>query len=186
MARLSLKAEGKNQEILLDYLEKNASEPLAEKINTGVKTLAGCWEFIRKEARKQAMNGVAVIEDAEVFGWAVHYFEEDEIKENQPSLFPLRQTPEQLRKMAIDAEQREKEIERRNAERREAEERRKAEEAEKLAKKIAEAEEKRKAQREKAAQKAAEAAERQRQKEEKANKAVAGQFSMFDLFGTEG
>ena len=172
MARLSLKAEGKNQEILLDYLEKNASEPLAEKINTGVKTLAGCWEFIRKEARKQAMNGVAVIEDAEVFGWAVHYFEEDEIKENQPSLFPLRQTPEQ----------REKEIERRNAERREAEERRKAEEA----KKIAEAEAKRKAQREKAARKAAEAAERQRQKEEKANKAVAGQFSMFDLFGTEG
>lgn len=184
MARLSLKAEGKNQEILLDYLEKNASEPLAEKINTGVKTLAGCWEFIRKEARKQAMNGVAVIEDAEVFGWAVHYFEEDDIKEGKTS--SNTQTPEQLRKMAIDAEQREKEIERRNAERREAEERRKAEEAEKLAKKIAEAEEKRKAQLEKAAQKAAEAAERQRQKEEKANKAVAGQFSMFDLFGTEG
>ena len=180
MARLSLKAEGKNQEILLDYLEKNASEPLAEKINTGVKTLAGCWEFIRKEARKQAMNGVAVIEDAEVFGWAVHYFEEDDIKEGKISSYT--QTPEQLRKMAIDAEQREKEIERRNAERREAEERRKAEEE----KKIAEGEAKRKAQREKAAQKAAEAAERQRQKEEKANKAVAGQFSMFDLFGTEG
>ena len=113
MARLSLKAEGKNQEILLDYLEKNASEPLAEKINTGVKTLAGCWEFIRKEARKQAMNGVAVIEDAEVFGWAVHYFEEDDIKEGKTSSYT--QTPEQLRKMAIDAEQREKEIERRNA-----------------------------------------------------------------------
>lgn len=177
MARLSLKAEGKNQEILLDYLEKNASEPLAEKINAGAKTLAGCWEFIRKEARKQAMNGVAVIEDAEVFGWAVHYFEEDDIKEGKTS--SNTQTPEQLRKMAIDAEQREKEIERRNAERRLAEERRKAEEE----KKIAEAEAKRKAQREKAAQKAAEAAERQ--KEEKANKAVAGQFSMFDLFGTE-
>ena len=106
MARLSLKAEGKNQEILLDYLEKNASEPLAEKINTGVKTLTGCWEFIRKEARKQAMNGVAVIEDAEVFGWAVHYFEEDDIKEGKTSSYT--QTPEQLRKMAIDAEQREK------------------------------------------------------------------------------
>ena len=178
MARLNLKADGKNQQILLDYLEKNASEPLAEKINAGVKTLAGCWEFIRKEARKQAMNNVAVIEDTEVFGWAVHYFEEDDIKENQPA----RQTPEQLRKMAVDEEQRTKEIERRNAERREAEERRKAEDA----KKIAEAEAKRKAQREKAAQKAAEAAERQRQREEKANKAVAGQFSMFDLFGTEG
>ena len=179
MARLSLKADGKNQEILLDYLEKNASEPLAEKINTGVKTLAGCCEFIRKEARKQAMNGVAVIEDAEVFGWAVHYFEEDDIKEGKTS--SNTQTPEQLRKMAVDEEQRTKEIERRNAERREAEERRKAEEA----KKIAEAEAKRKEQRERAAQKAAEAAERQRKKEEEKNKAVAGQFSMFDLFGTE-
>ena len=180
MARLNLKADNKNQEIVLAYLEENASEPLAEKINTGAKTLAGCWDFIRKEARKKAMNNVAVIEDVEVFGWAVHYFEEDDIKEGKTSRNT--QTPEQLRKMAIDAEQREKEIERRNAERGEAEERRKAEEA----KKIAEAEAKRKAQREKAAQKAAEAAERQRQKEEKANKAVAGQFSMFDLFGTEG
>ena len=177
MARLNLKADGKNQQILLDYLEKNASEPLAEKINAGVKTLAGCWTYIRGEARKQAMNNVAVIEDVEVFGWAVHYFEEDDIKEKQPE----RQTPEQLRKMAVDEEQRTKEIERRNAERREAEERRKDEEA----KKIAEAEAKRKEQREKAAQKAAEAAERQRQKKEKANKAVAGQFSMFELFGTE-
>ena len=179
MARLNLKADGKNQEILLDYLEKIASEPLAEKINAGVKTLAGCWEFIRKEARKQAMNNVAVIEDTEVFGWAVHYFEEDDIKEGKTS--SNTQTPEQLRKMAVDEEQRTKEIERRNAERREAEERRKAEEA----KKIAEAEAKRKEQREKAAQKAAEAAERQRKKEEEKNKAVAGQFSMFDLFGTE-
>lgn len=177
MARLNLKADGKNQEILLDYLEKNASEPLAEKINIGVKTLAGCWTYIRGEARKRAMNGVAVIEDTEVFGWAVHYFEEDDIKENQPA----QPNSEQLRKMAVDEEQRTKEIERRNAERREAEERRKSEEA----KKIAEAEAKRKEQREKAAQKAAEAAERQRQKEEKANKAVAGQFSLFDLFGTE-
>ena len=179
MARLNLKADGKNQEILLDYLEKNASEPLAEKINAGVKTLAGCWTYIRGEARKQAMNGVAVIEDAEVFGWAVHYFEEDDIKEGKTSSYT--QTPEQLRKMAVDEEQRTKEIERRNAERREAEERRKAEEA----KKIAEAEAKRKEQREKAAQRAAEAAERQRKKEEEKNKAVAGQFSMFDLFGTE-
>lgn len=180
MARLNLNAQGKNQEILLDYLEKNASDPLAEKINTGKKTLEGCWEYIRKSARSRATNNIAVIEDVEVFGWAVHYFEEDDIKECKTS--SNTQTPEQLRKMAIDAEQREKEIERRNAERREAEERRKAEEA----RKIAEAEAKRKAQREKAAQKAAEAAERQRQKKEKANKAVAGQFSMFDLFGTEG
>ena len=126
---------------------------------------------------------VNAVEDAKVFGWAVHYFEEDDIKECKTSSNTLTPEQQRLRKMANDAaEQREKEIERRNAERREAEERRKAEEA----RKIAEAEAKRKAQRERAAQKAAEAAERQRQKEEKANKAVAGQFSMFDLFGTEG
>lgn len=182
MIELKLTAGTESERRVLDYLQENASQVLAEKINNGEKTLAGCFGYIRNEARKQAQNGVAVIEDATVYGWAVHYFEEDSITEGAPA---PKVTDAQLRKMAIDEEQREKEIARRNAERLEAEKRRKAEEAEKLAKKIAEAEERRKAQREKAEQRAQEAAERAKAKEEKANKAAAGQFSLFDLFGAE-
>lgn len=181
MTELKLTAGTETEQRILDYLQENASEPLAEKINAGEKTLAGCIGYIRHEARKKARNGVAVIEDAEVYGWAVHYFEEDEIKEGAPA--GRKQNPEQLRKMAIDAEQREKEIARRNAEKREAREaaeRKLAAEAE-----AAKAEmERKKAERE--AKKAQEAAERARAKAEKENKAAAGQFSLFDLFGTEG
>jgi hypothetical protein len=34
------------------------------------------WQFIRDEARKKAQNGCAVMEDEEVYGLAIHYFDE--------------------------------------------------------------------------------------------------------------
>ena len=77
--RINLKAEGRNQELVLEYLEKNASDVLAEKINAGTKTLNDCWKFITAEAKKKAKNGCACIEDVTVYGWAIHFFEEDEI-----------------------------------------------------------------------------------------------------------
>ena len=38
------------------------------------------WEYIKSEARKQAKNGCACIEDNQVYEWAVHYYDEDDIK----------------------------------------------------------------------------------------------------------
>lgn len=77
MARLNLEAKNQPQELILQYLEQNASESLAERINQGNHTLQDCFDYIRNEARKQAVNGVAAIEDRQVYGWAVHYFEEN-------------------------------------------------------------------------------------------------------------
>lgn len=74
-----LTAKDNNQKIVLDYLKKNASESLKEKISKGTKTLAQCWAYITGEAKKQAQNGCAVIDDQTVFGWAIHFFEEDSI-----------------------------------------------------------------------------------------------------------
>lgn len=76
------------------YLEANASSILAEKINNGVriqkdgkqllnkKTLAGFMQYACEEARKQADKGAqcACIDDETVYGWAIHYFEEDSIE----------------------------------------------------------------------------------------------------------
>ena len=76
---LNLKATGKNEEIILKYLEGNASEALTEKINGGAKTLSQCWNYITCEARKQANGGCACIEDSTVYGWAIHFFEEESI-----------------------------------------------------------------------------------------------------------
>jgi len=44
------------------------------------KSLKGMTEFIRGEAKKQAENGVAIIEDEVVYGWAIHYFDESNEK----------------------------------------------------------------------------------------------------------
>ena len=77
---LNLEAKTNNEKLVLKYLEENASEVLREKINSGKKTLKDCWEYIRAEARKKAVNGCACIDDTTVFGWAVHFFEEDGIK----------------------------------------------------------------------------------------------------------
>lgn len=47
-----------------------------EKYLNEEKTLKQMVEYIRSEAKKKASNGIAMIEDDEVYGWAIHYFDE--------------------------------------------------------------------------------------------------------------
>ena len=92
--KLNLQAVTKEEQKVKAYLEANASEVLAEKINSGVriqkdgktlinkKTLAGFMRYACGEAKKQAEKGAssACIDDDTVYGWSVHYFEEDSIE----------------------------------------------------------------------------------------------------------
>jgi hypothetical protein len=80
MTNLNIKASSDNEKIILNYLQLNASESLADRINAGDKTLTQCWNYIISEAKKASKNGVACVLDSVVFGWAVHFFEEDSIK----------------------------------------------------------------------------------------------------------
>ncbi len=94
MATLNLTANGKAQELILAYLQENASDVLAEKINNGTpftkdgkqlvnkKTLDGFMAFASDEAKKLAEKNArsACVEDSVVYGWAIHYFEEDTIE----------------------------------------------------------------------------------------------------------
>ena len=91
---LNLKANTPAERKILEYLQNNASETLAEKINNGTpfekdgnpllnkKTLAGFMKYACEEARKTVESGSssACIEDSVVYGWAVHYFEEESIE----------------------------------------------------------------------------------------------------------
>lgn len=91
---LNLTAQNKQEELVLKYLQNNASDVLANKINNGTpfekdghslinkKTLAGFMKYACDEARKLAEKGVnsACIDDATVYGWAIHYFEEESIE----------------------------------------------------------------------------------------------------------
>ena len=117
--RLNLETKTKEQELVKAYLEENASATLAEKINNGTpfekdgktfinkKTLDGFMKYASSEARKLASKGAnsACVEDKVVYGWAIHYFEEDSIEgtlfnadgtEYKPTPKP---TPAQVRKV---------------------------------------------------------------------------------------
>ena len=94
MIELNLVTGSGEQKIIKQYLEENASEILADKINNGVKivkddktliskkTLDGFMNFATEEAKKAADKGArsACVRSDVVFGWAIHYFEEDSIE----------------------------------------------------------------------------------------------------------
>ena len=94
MIELNLIANGKEQELIKEYLQNNVSETLANKINNGVKIIKDNKTLINKkdldgfmkyaciEAKNQANKGVmsVCIQDNIVFGWSIHYFEEDSIE----------------------------------------------------------------------------------------------------------
>ena len=67
------------EKIIKDYVEKFAQGDavFASKYEKSGKDIEGCCRYIKSEARKQAQNGCAAIKDDEVFGWAVHYFDEE-------------------------------------------------------------------------------------------------------------
>ena len=94
MIKLNLTATDSGQAKVLAYLQENASETLADKINNGTpfekdgkplinkKTLAGFMKYACDEARKLAEKGTsfACVDDDTVYGWTIHYFEEDLIE----------------------------------------------------------------------------------------------------------
>lgn len=84
MSRINLGSCNATEKRILDYLEANASDVLAERINAGKKTLSGAMQYAKSEARKLPNQGVCVcVDDATVFGWIIHFFEEDDIAEKK-------------------------------------------------------------------------------------------------------
>lgn len=94
MSKLNLTAATPEQQRVKDFLESNVSDVLVEKINNGVrvkkdgltlinkKDLAGFISYAYEKARETAGKGArcACVSADIVFGWAVHYFEEDSIE----------------------------------------------------------------------------------------------------------
>lgn len=94
MRTLNLATNGHGDEAIKAYLEANVSEILADKINNGTpftkegktfinrKDLTGFMKYATEEARKLSSKGArgAYVDDPTVFGWAIHYFEEDSIE----------------------------------------------------------------------------------------------------------
>lgn len=61
-----------------EYLKSR--EDLSEKLENPKKSLDEMYKYIIVEASKQCAETCVAIEGDTVFGWAVHYYDEDNIK----------------------------------------------------------------------------------------------------------
>lgn len=83
------KKESAFEGIIRKYLDMLAEQdPLfAETYKKPNKSITECCKYIKQEAQKIKDGNVAIVEDATVYGWAVHYYDEDDIKiESTPAV----------------------------------------------------------------------------------------------------
>ena len=72
--KLSQEQKDSNIKRVAEYLINR--EDMNEKYLNEEKNLIDMWDYIKEQAKNKAINGCAVIEDEEVYGLAVHYFDE--------------------------------------------------------------------------------------------------------------
>ena len=70
------------KELIKAHLEKMAKQDFAfaQRYKLETKSLDKCLQYITAQAKKKAKGNCAAIEDAVVYGWAVHYYQEDDVK----------------------------------------------------------------------------------------------------------
>lgn len=90
---------------IVDYLLSR--EDMNDKYLNEEKSLKQMIDFIKGQAQKKANNGMAMIEDEVVYGWAIHYFDESndqlKIKENTIEKINSVEKVEQPKKIDSDA-----------------------------------------------------------------------------------
>ena len=138
------KGTEKFKETIKDHLDSIAAidDSFAEKYELEDKSIDGCIEYILGQVQKSGCNGFA---DEEIFGMAIHYYEESDLGNYQKvssahvvvnhHVELTEQEKEDARRRAIESSEasERKKIEDREKKRREAE-RKKAEEAKERAK----------------------------------------------------
>lgn len=87
-----------NLKLICDYLL--GREDMQEKLNNPNKSIEKMFSYVRSKAKKKAVNGCAVISDTEVFGWAVHYYDEEVVCDNaeQPERMTLQYAKDIVKK----------------------------------------------------------------------------------------
>jgi hypothetical protein len=74
-----------NKDIIKQHLDGMAEKDkaFAERYANDAKNLDACMDYIMQRARKEATKGMAIIEDNIVYGWAAHYYQEDNLKDEK-------------------------------------------------------------------------------------------------------
>lgn len=98
------------EKAIADYLTANASDALREKIaeaHKAHKGIAQCYAYITEQARKEANGSNSVmIADEVVYGWAVHYFEDEWQAEIEREAKAKAERKEQAKRDKREAEER--------------------------------------------------------------------------------
>ena len=109
---------------LLEGFEKDQN--LAKAYLDRKVTLEAVIKYITSEAKKSAVNNCAMIDDQTVYGWAIHFVQDGDVKpsKKKPTITVIpKETEEELRKQAeeqfLEAERKRLEEERRKVEERE-------------------------------------------------------------------
>lgn len=71
------------EEVIKKYLDSLDDESFKEKYKGTIEEIKDCFNYIKGEAKKVAVNSCAMIEDTQVYQWARHYFtdvREEELK----------------------------------------------------------------------------------------------------------
>ena len=71
------------EKVIKEYLDNRAKQDsmFAKSYAKKSKSIKGCCSYIISEAEKAAKDNATVFTDQKVFGLAVHYYDEDSIKE---------------------------------------------------------------------------------------------------------
>lgn len=87
-----------HEQVIKNYLETQIVGDAALREKYDPKKLSACYKYIVSQARKQADNGCAMIEDAVVYKWARDFYleepqteepeEEEETPENEKKPIP--------------------------------------------------------------------------------------------------
>ena len=82
-----------HEQVIKNYLETQIVEDAALREKYDPEKLSACYKYIVSQARKQADNGCAMIEDAVVYKWARDFYLEGPQNEE-----PEEETPENEKK----------------------------------------------------------------------------------------
>lgn len=75
---------GKNGKLIAQYIIDNLiyDDESAEKILSDKKTFVACMNEVKKKAKQQASDGMAMVEDFTVFEWVRNFFDVQEKPKN--------------------------------------------------------------------------------------------------------
>ena len=121
------------QERIKEYLDERArqDELFAKSYAKSNKNIDECYEYIVSEARKQCKDSDSIcISDDVVYGWAVHYYDEDDInvghkktrstESKKMSDADLKKIVEESRKKAYEANKKASEAKKKSADAKES------------------------------------------------------------------